>query len=106
MTPYQWMGRGPRCRTGSILMVMKPTGPGLAGTAAIMRAASGGMHLEHSIAALGPHPVDAVSEARQPRGKRVGAEVALHHEGRDRLRFQPRDPAEQQVVQGRFPQPH
>src|ERR1700721_1376370 len=105
MTPYQWIGRGPRCRSGSTLMVMKPTGPGLAGTAAIMRAAGGGMHLEHPIAALRPYPVDAVSVGRQPCGERVGPEVALDNKRRDRVGFQPCDPGEQQLMQRRLPQP-
>src|ERR1700730_15211812 len=106
MTPYQIIGRAPRSRTESRLMVMKRTGPGLAGTAAIMRGAGGGMHLEHSIAALRPHPVDVVSMARQPRGKRVGAKVALDHKRRDCVGFQPCDPGEQQLMERRLPQPH
>ena len=70
------------------MMVMKPTGPGLTGTALMMRGSGGRMHLEDAIAALRPDPFDAMTEARQPRGQRIGAEMALDDERRDRIRFQ------------------
>src|SRR5580704_11337804 len=106
MTPYQWIGRGPRFRTGSTLMVMKPTGPALTGTAAIMRTCRGRAHLEHAIAALGPDPFDAMTKARQPCGQGVGAEMALDHERCHSLGLEPFNPGEEQLVEGRLAQPY
>src|SRR5580700_2398477 len=99
MTPYQWTGTGPIWRTGSMLIVMKPSGPGLSGTTAIMRAPGGRMHLEDAVSTSRSDPLHTEPEARQPAGQRVGAEVALDDEGGRRARFEPGDPALQQVVQ-------
>ena len=52
-----------------MLMVMKPRRPGLAVTAAIMGAPSGGMHLEDAVPRLRPDPLDAVAETGEPCGK-------------------------------------
>src|SRR5580704_3549177 len=105
MTPYQWMGRGPRFRTGSTLMVMKPTWPGLTGTALMMRSCGGRMHLEDPIAAFRSDPFDAMAEPRQPRGHRVGTEMALNHQMRGCARFQPPDPDEEQLVERLLAEP-
>src|SRR5579863_1687932 len=106
MTPYQWMGIGPICRTGSMLIVMKPTRPGLAVTAAIMGASGGGMHLEDAVPGLRSNPLHVVAETPQPGREGVGAEMPLHHQRRRRIGLEPSDPGEQQLVQRRLAEPH
>src|SRR5579872_7418204 len=106
MIPYQWIGSGPRCRTGSTLMVMKPAAPGLADTAVMMRAVGGRMHLEDSISTLRSDPLDGVSRLDEPRRERVGAEVALHHQRRHRRLLELPDPAAKQVVERGLARPH
>src|SRR4029077_5629857 len=105
MTPYQWIGSGPRFRTGSMLIVIKPRGRALAGPAVTLAASRDRVPLEDAIAALGADTFDAMAQAPQPRRQRVGAEMALDHKRCRGLRLEALDPREQQLVERRLAQP-
>src|ERR1700722_1887298 len=94
------------CSTGSRLIVMTPSAPGLLSTTAMMRALGGRVHLQDAIAAPGADPLDTVSEAVQPGCERVRTEVPLDDEGCGGVRLEPADPPQQQVVQALFPETH
>ena len=63
------------------------------------------MHLEDAVAALRPDPFDAMTETRQPRGQRIGAEMTLDDQRRNRIGFQAADPGEQQLVEPLLAEP-
>src|SRR5215472_2099682 len=101
------MVNGPSCMTGLTLMVTTPTWPSASEiTAAIMIAGGAAAHLEHAIALAGARAVHIETAGGKPGGERVGTEMSLHDEVRGSIGAQPRQPLQQQLVQGLLAEPH